>query len=363
MVSHPEGVSLERWPLDSERATFSALLESVRAEVDDRIAAIWERELGRRSAEGRTVCESLMAASDLCRRGGKRLRAGLVAAAYCAATGNENWRPVSAVCTAIELLQSYFLIHDDWMDDDEVRRGGPAVHARLRQVFGSTHLGAAGGVLAGDYTLALAQRELVEAELESQTVVRLLAVLAEMQLDAVAGQQLDVLDPEPDFERVYQLKTGSYTVAGPLKLGVVAAGAGADWESFVEQFGLPLGVAFQLQDDLIGAFAPDATSGKPQGSDLSAGKKTLLLQLALQNGSAAQKSAIDAVFGKPQPGEPLLAAAIEALEASGARAGVEARIGGLVAEARQRLGDDCPLAPAGRRLFAGIADALTRRVR
>jgi geranylgeranyl diphosphate synthase type I len=343
-------------------APFSALLERVRPRVDEALQRSWASALGQHGGLGPAVVAPLSAARELCLRGGKRLRAALVAVGYQIASGRTDLQPCLPVCCAVELLHSYFLIHDDWMDQDELRRGGPAVHSALARQFGSAHLGAAAAVLAGDYTLALATRELTRADLPLEHRARVLDRFAAMQLDVVAGQQLDVLGGVPgaavQLDDVYRLKTGSYTVLGPLELGAELCDVSAELRSALEEFAVPLGIAFQLRDDLLGAFADPAHTGKPRGSDLIAGKRTLLLQAALTDPRASQL--IGLVLGKPASSSTDVEAALQAIAACGARASVEARIAELTRRSLQVL-ESGPFPASARGLLGGVLRALLER--
>jgi geranylgeranyl diphosphate synthase type I len=312
------------------------------------------------AARGPAVLGPLEAARALCARGGKRLRAALVATGH--RLGGGDGRALAACC-AVELLQAYFLIHDDWMDGDRLRRGGPAVHAALEGQFASSHLAAAGAVLAGDYTLALATRALARATAPDGRWSEVVARFAQMQLDAVIGQKLDVLGDGSNLEEVYRLKTGSYTVLGPLLLGLELCPPRADdarIRAALEAFALPLGVAFQLRDDLIGAYADPAVTGKPLGGDLRAGKRTLLVSLALARGGSEAERRLSAVLGNGAASDADVAHTLAALEACGARAEVEQRIAALAHQAAGAL-DAGAWSPDARALLGGLSSALLER--
>jgi geranylgeranyl diphosphate synthase type I len=356
-----------------EPQSFAALLAHVRPEVERALELAWESAQAQHASLGLAVAAPLAAARQLCLRGGKRLRAALVAVGYRLAGGGLDLGPCLGLCCAVELMHAYFLIHDDWMDQDELRRGGPAVHAALARQFGSAHLGAAGAVLAGDYTLALATRELARADVAPERRASLLARFVAMQLDAVVGQQLDVLGNQlghppgeqlaaargsSNLEDIYRLKTGSYTVLGPLQLGVALGDATAELGAALEAFALPLGIAFQLRDDLLGAYGDPARTGKPRGSDLIAGKRTLLLSAALGDSNASQ--ALGAVVGNPRATAEAVELALAAIDACGARASVEARIEALSREARAALAQSS-FDATGRDLLLGVLSALVDR--
>ena len=260
---------------------------------------------------------------------------------------------------ALELLQAYLLIHDDWMDGDLVRRGGPAVHARLAKHFRSVHKGHASGILAGDYASAVALEALSQVEMKKSAALPAFACFAEMQLDAIAGQQLDLIGGEYDVELAYQLKTGSYTVRGPLRLGAILASAGANTLRALDRFALPVGVAFQLRDDLLSAFGDPKRTGKPLGNDLRAGKRTALLAAGLKLASGKDLRALKLAVGNSKATERQTRTALSVLETCGARETVEARVTELTQRALSELKRG--VSRQGVALLAGAIDALTAR--
>lgn len=339
---------------------FNQLLSTVKGEVDRELVAIWDAALREHAARGAAVLKPLQAARELCARGGKRLRAALVAVGHQLGGGDGR---VLAACCAVELLQAYFLIHDDWMDGDRLRRGGPAVHAALESQFGSVHLAAAGAVLAGDYTLALATSVLARAEVPEGRWPRVVARFAQMQLDAVIGQKLDVLGDGSNLEEVYRLKTASYTVLGPLHLGLELCAVRDDAARMLgalEAFAVPLGVAFQLRDDLIGAYADPAVTGKALGGDLRAGKHTLLVSLALSRRGSEAERLLSSVLGNAQASNSEIERTLAALDACGARTEVEQRIVALGQDASEAL-DAGAWSPGARALLDGLLQALLQR--
>jgi geranylgeranyl diphosphate synthase type I len=233
------------------------------------------------------------------------------------------------------------------------------VHAALELGGASPHLAACGAVLAGDYTLALAMRELSRARVAGERWPALLDRFAALQLDAVVGQQLDVLGDGEGLEEMYRLKTGSYTVLGPLELGIEAAAGRRPPRAELEAFAVPVGIAFQLRDDLIGALADPAVSGKPRGSDLRSGKRSLLIDAALRMAEPSAAELIRGVFGNHEAPAAQVERALAAVLQSGAPQQVESRIAELSAQALAALG---PGFDAGARfLLEGIRAALLER--
>jgi geranylgeranyl diphosphate synthase, type I len=345
-----------RSPVDP-LALFRAHLEEVRREVDARLATLWDETLAQLGPHGEPVVQMGAAARDLTLRGGKRFRAGMLVAAYAGAAPRASIEPALAAAVSLELLQSYLLIQDDWMDADLVRRGGPSAHAALAKTFGDTHLGACSAILAGDLTWGLAVRTLVTTRTSAARRLRALDLLCGVHQDVIAGQQIDMLGRSADVEKMHQLKTGSYTVRGPLLMGATLAGAPKRTMTALARYAAPLGVAFQLRDDLLGAFAKEADTGKREGSDLRAGKRTAVVSAAEGLLSTEDRAALDRAFGRADASDEDVRAATAALERCGARAAVEARLRGLCAEAAA-LAADLPLSPRARCILTGAASAL-----
>jgi geranylgeranyl diphosphate synthase type I len=183
---------------------------------------------------------------------------------------------------------------------------------------------------------------------------------AEMQIAAVAGQQLDVIGKTKNPELTYELKTASYTVRGPLLLGAEIAGASRSAMKTLDQFSLPTGIAFQLRDDLIGVFGTSDVTGKPQGGDLKEGKNTSLVREGKRRLKGKDKERVDAVLGNRRATDRQVQAAISALENCGAKQAVEGRILDLKTEAQETVAGSS-LSLACKNLLQGAVVALADR--
>jgi len=297
---------------------------------------------------------------DLTMRGGaKRLRPAVMVAAQRAIQPEARLSDVIAACAGLEVLQSYLLVHDDWMDGDLERRGGPSVHVMLRKQVNQDHLGDALAILAGDLGNAYAWDLVIESAARAKNPSAVLSVFSRMQRDVVAGQALD-LRASADVTRMQQLKTGSYTVDGPLALGATLAGASAAQLDGLARFGVPIGEAFQVRDDLLGTFGDSAVTGKPVGNDLRAGKRTAIVREAETSVTERERTALTNVFGRADASETEIRAAMAMLESSGVRSRVEIRLEGLLKSALDAL-EAAPIAPVGRTLLAGLARKIARR--
>ena len=279
--------------------------------------------------------------TDLVLRGGKRLRARFVLLGWRGAGAGPTRGAVGAAAV-VELLHACALIHDDVMDGSATRRGAPAVHRefarrhRRAAWHGSSEgFGVSAAITAGDLCLVWADQLLRTCELDPAAVARARPVYDDMRALTMHGQYLDLLTQasgEPSVAaalEVARAKTAACTTTGPLRFGGALAGASAELLAGYAAYGDALGVAFQLRDDLLGAFGDPAATGKPSGDDLRDGKRTVLLAeaVARTDGNHALPRLI--AQGSDEAVDELRAILIS----SGARDAVERRIGALGREA------------------------------
>lgn len=334
-------------------------LSQVRARVDARL----QRFLDDKRSQARLLSEPnvqlVEAVAGLTLRGGKRLRPATLYAGFVAANAHGDAAHTDDAGAALELLQTYLLIHDDWMDGDDERRGAPSVHAHFRDAFGDEHLGASLGVLAGDLASGFAWELLGTAPFPAGRGAEGHAAFAKLHQEVVFGQQLDLLK-HPDVALVHQLKTGSYTVRGPLCIGALLGNANAEQLSALEQYGDPLGLAFQLRDDLLGTFGDSHATGKPTWNDIRAGKNTSLVASARARLNEADRKYLEWVLGNPDSEDDQVGQAVKLIETCGARAEIEARIDTLLSQAKSVLAR-ASLSPEGTSLLRELADMLGAR--
>jgi geranylgeranyl diphosphate synthase, type I len=340
--------------------SFPELVEIVRRRVDDGLDAWLAPRVAAAAAVSEEAGAVAEAVRDLALRGGKRLRAALVVAGFEAVSEGAPFPACDRAMLAVELLQTYLLIHDDWMDADDVRRGGPAVHVLLARHLGASN-GDAGAVLAGDLASGYAQEALLESDVPPARLLRASRVFARTQVDVVIGQVAEMRSAQrrgagPSLETVHALKTASYTATGPLLLGAALAGADDARCAALARFGRSLGVAFQLRDDLLGTFGDPSTTGKPVGNDIRKRKRTALM--AELDGDAEAQALLARVDDRSSSAE--IDAVIRRMNESGARARVETRVRELCIEARTML-DDMDLTANGRAWLAGAIATLGER--
>ena len=251
--------------------------------------------------------------------GGKRLRARFLLAGWRAVTGDEPTPAAITAAAALELFHAAALVHDDVIDNSDTRRGRPAAHRALERHHrdaawhgDAESFGRAGAVLLGDLLVAWSD-DLFEGGLTDAAPDRAAAARTEyarMRREVTIGQFLDVAEEsafrtEPDERhadralRVASLKSARYSVQQPLLIGAALGGADAAQSEALSQFGHPLGMAFQLRDDVLGVFGDEALTGKPAGDDLREGKRTVLVAYAREALQVGARRVFDELVGDP----------------------------------------------------------------
>lgn len=350
--------------------TKASFVDQVRTSVDGRLAKFFADRRAEIAASAPEAMLLLDGLEELTMRGGKRLRPAVLVAAQRAIRPFGPLTEVLSACAGLEILQSYLLIHDDWMDGDSERRGGPSVHVLLgrrvsdRRAAGdsslsSAHLGDSLAILSGDLGSAYAWDLVMESAALAPSPGAALAVFSRMQRDVVLGQALD-LTGSLDVTRMQQLKTGSYTVDGPLALGATLAGASKDQLAALARFGAPVGEAFQMRDDLLGTFGDSAQTGKPVGNDLRVGKRTALVREAETSIAEADRGPLTRVLGRADATDAEIREAMAFLTSSGARARVESRLDALMRDADGAL-EAAPISDEGKTLLRSIALKIAQR--
>lgn len=359
----------QAWDQDDQerfRTDLQATIDGFLDEQADRLAPLGD-DAARLVAEGRAAVT-----------GGKRFRAAFCYWGFRAAAREEyDDRAVLRAAASLELLHASALVHDDLMDASDTRRGRPATH----RGFAALHrkqawpgdpeqYGAAAAILLGDLLLSWSDELLRRCGMPWDRVGPALDVLDTCRSEVIAGQFLDVSVQArgratvDDAMTVLRYKSAKYSIERPIHIGAALAGAPADTLAALSGYGLPLGEAFQLRDDLLGVFGDPDTTGKPAGDDLVEGKRTVLVALALSAAPAAEAARLDAALGTSLGGDEV-AELRGIIDRSGAHAQVEAMIDDLAQRAVTALADARSAAGLDEHACAvleGLAAAATRRV-
>lgn len=325
--------------------------------------------------------------------GGKRFRALFCYWGWRAVTsavdqldplGDEHGKDQDAVVRAavsLELFHAAALVHDDIIDNSDTRRGGTAMHRRFEHAHrdnawaGSAEMfGRSAAILLGDLLLAWSDEAFDEAlALTASDSARKTArrEFNRMRTEVMLGQYLDVLDEQswmshPESEhlgrahRVVVYKSAKYSVEAPLVIGAALGGASESELDGLREFGLPLGIAYQLRDDLLGVFGDTTVTGKPSGGDLREGKRTVLVAIGRAKLPASARRFVDELLGDPDLSEIQVQSLQETLRSSGAVDDVE----NLIARETQRAAEalqELDIASSAREQLHALIASVSRR--
>ena len=324
-------------------------LRRIATAVESRIDAFLTSECERWKSVDPDLAEPLVALRTSILSGGKRLRPAFCHWGFVGAGGDPADPLIVDAGAALELLHSFAVLHDDVMDASRMRHGTETVHTanETRHESGgwsgeARRFGDGVAVLVGD--LAFVYADVLLGNLDSEAA----DVFNELRLEVNLGQYLDLIgtarrdfDPET-ARRISLYKSGKYTVERPLHLGAALAGrlSGDDaLADVLSAYGLAVGEAFQLRDDLLGAFGDPSVTGKPVGEDLRDGKPTPLYALALARAGAEDAEILERRYGAPDIAPAQIAELQDVLNRTGATAVIEERIAALVDEGIAALSD------------------------
>lgn len=233
--------------------------------------------------------------------GGKKLRGCEIYLGYqiFARTNKKEGLLASLV---IEIIHSSLLMHDDVMDQDDLRRGEPTMHKKYAKHFGD-HYGEAMAITLGDEGMFWAYRILNSLHFPRENLSKATKFLSQVLLEVGIGQALDITyEEQKKFSeeavlQVHRYKTADYTISAPLSMGAILAGTNEKKLKAIKDFGIPVGIAFQIRDDELGMFSTEEELGKPVDSDLKEGKVTLLIVKALEFASKEDKEFLQYAHG------------------------------------------------------------------
>ncbi|WP_328751087.1 polyprenyl synthetase family protein [Streptomyces sp. NBC_00285] len=319
----------DRWEPDAFKARVDEVLREFVTREADEFAAV-DPTLG-------AVAERLEAAVV----DGKRLRA-----AFCywgwRAVGQPDSDTLVRAAASMELVHAAAIVHDDLIDDSALRHGRPTAHVALRAAVGVRPDADAAArslaMLVGDLLMALAGQLFATSGLPAAYLVRARPLWAVMARELIAGECLEILrtGAEPDTEtslKVIRYKTAKYTVEQPLLIGGALAGAGARLREGYSAYGLPLGEAFQLRDDLLGLFGDPGHTGKANADDVRGRRPTALLAETWRLADDGERESLHTLLGRDDPDGKGLDAVREVMRRLGAPDRVEGMIRARVEEA------------------------------
>ena len=345
-----------------------ASLLLVAERVERRLAEVLDAEIDRWAALDEHLLEPLHDLRTFVLDGGKRLRPAFCHWGFVGAGGDEADPCIVDAGAAFELLQAFALIHDDVMDGSATRRGRPAVHVEYAERHDaeswrgeSRRFGEGVAVLIGDLAHVYADRFIADAPDQA------LEIWSELRVELNVGQYLDVIGTaraDTDLtraRRIARYKSGKYTIERPLHVGAAIAGRYESLQQPLSAYGDPLGEAFQLRDDLLGAFGDEARTGKPVGDDLREGKPTPLLAIASERAQGDQLALLSLVGSAELSADDVVAIQTVLVD-TGAVAEIETTIDRLTAAAIAAI-EDAPLIAEARTVLVELAEYVAWRDR
>ncbi|MFZ4718797.1 MAG: polyprenyl synthetase family protein [Ilumatobacteraceae bacterium] len=343
-------------------------LAAIAASVEQRLRDVLEPEEARWSAFDEDLAEPVREIGRLVLVGGKRLRPAFCHWGFVGAGGDPGDPLVTNAGAAFELMHAFALFHDDVMDDAASRRGEPTTHTVFAQYHRdhgwageARRFGEGVAILVGDLAFVYADQLLADAPAPAWRIWN------ELRIELNVGQVLDIVGSVRNerrrhkAERICRYKSGKYTIERPLHLGAVMAAPdrAAELLPALSAYGLPLGDAFQMRDDVMGAFGDAAVTGKPVGGDLREGKPTPLLARAFEAATDAQREVLTLV-GTQHLGDADVARVQQVIIETGALADLEATITALTEEAVEAIGR-APIADVARDELVALATYVSQR--
>ncbi|MCT2593282.1 polyprenyl synthetase family protein [Streptomyces sp. N2-109] len=306
----------------------------LRAQIDGRLDSFLR---GRLDAESNPEArQALQLLHTFALRGGKRVRPLFCYWGWRGAGGEAGDPEVLGAAAALELFHTAALIHDDIIDESDLRRGRATMHMSMGQLHASEwrgeqrRFGLCSALLAGNACLVWSEDLFQESPLVVRSA-RARALFGRLRSSAVYGEFLDLVGEARDSTmdealKIVRHKTASYTVRYPLQIGGALAGADEELLAAYDRFGLLIGEAFQLRDDLVGFLGTAGVSGKAAADDARKGKPTALIAAARELADNGQRDCLDHLYGAPWIGDAEVARLRETVEKTGAPAVIERMI-------------------------------------
>jgi len=342
-------------------------LAGIGQRVASRVDALLADEQARWGAVDADLVAPYTALRALVAGGGKRLRPAFCHWGWVGAGGDPDDPRIVDAGAALELLHTFALIHDDIIDGSTRRHGGPCLHVSFATAHtaegwhgDAARFGEGAAMLIGDVAFVYADRLLRGAPADA------LEVFDELRVEVNVGQYLDVLGTATRPASTAQARTicvyksGKYTIERPLHLGAALAGRLDELSKPYSAYGVPLGEAFQLRDDLLGAFGDADLLGKGVGEDLREGKPTALFAIARGRAAGADAALLDRCYGRPDLTGDEIAAVQDVLTETGARAEVEASVTALTDTALAALAE-APVTTDARAALTDLARFVSGR--
>lgn len=329
---------------------FKQILGKLKIEIDEEVELQLSILLKSVYGQDPMISQSLEQTKKIALAGGKRIRGALLCQAYFGAGGKEK-KKILKVAAAIELVHLFLLIHDDIIDRGQLRHGKETIHETFAKkkrkampLNEAVHFGESMAIIAGDMLHAFATAMIIEAGFNSDVTLKALSHLQSIINTTIVGQSQDIgiaYDKKVSEAQVLSMcenKTARYTFVGPLHLGVILAEKNdRKLIKILSDFALPLGKAFQIQDDILGVFGNEQKMGKSAASDIEEGKQSLMVVRARKSATPAQKKLLESLLGKKNITKKEIAVFKGIIESTGSLAYCHAQVQEYLAMSKSKI--------------------------
>jgi geranylgeranyl diphosphate synthase type I len=274
---------------------FTSKLLAIKKKVDFELALQFNRAIIKVKKSDAFLAEALLHSKNITLSGGKRLRPALV---FCAAeaSGSKDEKKIIKIATAIELVHCFLLIHDDIIDDGDFRHGVPTINNKYEKIGekkfknkNCKHFGNSMAIILGDLVFSMAIEVILQSKIEKDRMLEIISYLQKVIQNTIIGQSQDLLiECKKDVSKkevlsMYENKTAKYSFEAPLQIGLmINSNIDKKLQNMFSDFAISVGIAFQMQDDIIGIFGQAKKTGKSVVTDIEQGKKTMLVLETLE---------------------------------------------------------------------------------
>jgi len=290
---------------------FQQCLGELKVAIDSELKHYFDIAIADAKREDRLIADALIQTKKITLAGGKRIRGALLCQAYFGVGGKEK-KKILKIAAAIELVHMFLLIHDDIIDRGDSRHGEETLHKMLskkKQKYNlkndGEHFGISEAIIVGELLYVLANKIIVEAGFKPEISTRAISKLQSIITTTIIGQSQDILIAyknkvmEKEVMNMLKNKTAKYTFEGPLHMGAILGGCNNQKTiNLLSRYAIPVGIAFQIQDDILGVFGEKKKTGKSVASDIEEGKQTLLVSKAQEWANFGQKKQLNSILGK-----------------------------------------------------------------
>lgn len=296
----------------SKTMELKSALKEYKSRIDKELDAFFDIKIKEAEKVSPEMTELVTRLKKFVLKGGKRIRPILFIISYkCFSKDDED--NIIKASISLELLHNFLLIHDDIIDNAEIRHNGPTMHKDYEHDYknkykDSGRFGESMAIIAGDMLFAYCNRIIADSSFKEDRKIKVFSRFNQTLIETAYGECLDIIGgykdikqiTKEDIERINIYKTAKYTFENPLLAGAILAGANEDSLKALSEFGINMGIAFQIQDDILGLFGSEEKIGKPIDSDIKEGKKTIIMLHALEKADKDQKMRIIKILGNKE---------------------------------------------------------------